>query len=195
METDISISILTGGLSKRFGKDKMLEPLIAGKRMPCYIKDKIKEFSDDIFTVGKKVCSVKNYSDLIDLKSPLSGIYTSLKEAKYNKILIIGGDLPFIKKELIEYIIKESEKDEFEVIVPVIRGYFEPLISVYKKSLINRIEEMIKKRDYKVNNLIESSKFLAIEEEKIKFFDKELISFLNINTEEELKKGLTLIKT
>ncbi len=190
MENRVSIAILTGGLSKRFGKDKMKEPLINGKRMPCYIGEKLKILSDDLFTVGKKVCDFKNYKDLKMVNSPLSGIYTALYYSKHEYVFIVAGDLPFLNVGVVKILLKKLENNEVDVITPFVKGFFEPLFSVYRKSLIKKIDEMLKEKDFKVNNLISSSRYLKVPEDEIKKVDKELTSFLNINTPDDLKKHL-----
>ena len=182
-EKKISIAILAGGESKRFGEDKLrLE--FKGKTFLDIIIEKISSLSDDYFVVGRILPSMKSCKDLFDVKASLVGIYTALKCSKYDYTLVLAGDLPLLSPELLNYLISNISKN-IDIIVPIVRGYYEPLVAIYSKRVEDEIRNMIISEDLKVSNLYDKFNTLKINEDKLRIYDKELYSFFNVNKREE----------
>ena len=89
-----------------------------------------------------------------------------------------------ITPELIKYII--SKKENYDIILPIFNGKYEPTCAVYNKNCISIIEKQILAKDYKLINFIEKSKTKLIEiNEKSSFYKENL--FLNLNKPKDLK--------
>jgi len=183
MNNTVSIAILAGGLSKRFGKDK-LKLKFRGKTFIENIIDKVLPISNDVFIVGRKLPLIKSCEDSFKIKASLVGIYTALDCAKNKHVLIIAGDLPLIKPELLKYLISKISQEN-NIIVPVVRGFYEPLLAIYSKSIKEELFKMIKKYELKVSNIYNKFKIVEIGEHELKKYDKNLISFFNINNQKD----------
>lgn len=132
--------------------------------------------------------------------SPLLGLYTAFKELQklgYKKVFVLSCDNPFIKFEVIEYIIKFCKG--FDCCIPKWENNFlEPLFAIYpidkayETSLRNITQDLYKLTkiiglDWKIN-------YIPIQQ-KIKVIDSKLMSFKNINKPEDIKNlELTLVK-
>ncbi|MFQ6106237.1 MAG: molybdenum cofactor guanylyltransferase [Thermoplasmata archaeon] len=160
---DVSVAILTGGNSSRFGQSKQLHE-IEGKPlfMACY--EKFLRLSDDVFLQGEfEGAGVDTREDLVTGKGPLGGIYSALKNARHERVLVIACDMPHIDSRILNLLLAHDA----ELVVPRWRnGYLEPLCSVYSKKHAREIEEMLEEGTLKISRLfqrVEGIKFPTIE--------------------------------
>lgn len=210
MSTEIPFVILIGGKSKRFGLDKGLIK-VSGKSFIVHQIEILKKISKNIFLSAYDNFQIQTYkkaltkfdflSFILDdysilggetIRSPLLGIYSSFKyllRTKFKKVFIISCDLPLIKYEVLIFMLKESLN--FDCCIPRWKnGYLEPLFAVYpiKKGYL-MAKQNLKLKKFKLRELLNEDwkiNFVSIED-KIKNFDNELKSFLNINSEEDLE--------
>ena len=152
--SDVSIAILTGGKSTRFGSNKLLFEL-EGKKLAHRVYDKVKEFSDDVFLQGSSMDGLAHRDDQVPDRSALGGIYSALKNSRYEKTIVVAGDLPHIDARMIQLL---SNKAGFDAIVPRWRaGHLEPLCALYSRSLVPRIEKMLAEGDLKISHVFEKA--------------------------------------
>ncbi len=113
---------------------------------------------------------------------PLGGIYSAMQMAR-NPAFVFGGDMPFVKKEAVQFMI--SKFDDRSVIPRWKNGYIEPLHSLYyitsfpDLDLSSSIHELISRID---------RSYIPAEH-----FDP--ITFFNINTASDLEYAGQIIKT
>lgn len=151
---EVSIAILTGGKSTRFGSNKLLFEL-EGKKLVNRVYDKVKDFSDDVFLQGSSIDGLAHREDLVSDKSSLGGIYSALENSKHGKIIIVAGDLPHIDTRMMQLLL---ENQEFDAVVPRWRsGHREPLCALYSKNLIPIIEKMFQSDDLRISHVFEKA--------------------------------------
>lgn len=210
MSTEIPFVILIGGKSKRFGLDKGLIK-VSGKSFIVHQIEILKKISKNIFLSAHDKSQIQTYkkaltkfdflSFVLDdysilgretIRSPLLGIYSSFKyllRTKFKKVFIISCDLPLIKYEVLIFMLKESLN--FDCCIPRWKNrYLEPLFAVYpiEKGYL-MAKQNLKLKKFRLRELLNEDwkiNFVSIED-KIKNFDNELKSFLNINSEEDLE--------
>jgi len=68
-----------------------------------------------------------------------------------------------------------------DAVVPVVRGYYEPLCAVYRRTCIAPIEDLIERGVLKVSALYEPVRLREVGEELVLQHDPELRSFTNLN--------------
>jgi molybdopterin-guanine dinucleotide biosynthesis protein A len=85
------ICILAGGLSRRMGRDKTR--LLLGKRtmLQC-IKATARKTGNPVRVISK---------DLLPRIGPLGGVYTALKTTRYDRVLFLACDMPFVQVALL----------------------------------------------------------------------------------------------
>jgi molybdopterin-guanine dinucleotide biosynthesis protein A len=93
--------------------------------------------------------------------------------------------MPFLKKELVQVLLQAIEP-RWDVIVPVTREGYQPLCAVYSKRCFKPIEDQLSRGDLKISNFFSRVKVKEIPEASLRAADPELISFYNINTQEDL---------
>lgn len=182
----IGIGILAGGKSRRMGQDKS-ELIYRGK---SFIENLIEEFSNyDIIISSNKDYDFK-YENIEFVKDeykdigPISGILEILKLSEYEYNFILPVDMQNITGEYMNYL-KGYISKEYLLYVVRNKGYFYPLAGIYSKKLIPILEESIKDKDYKLQNLIKRN-FTKSIDFKYSKFDDDILQ--NINTMKEFKE-------
>lgn len=180
-----SAVILSGGKNSRMNKKTKAFLKFEDKSFLELELNAIRMFDEIVISCNEKDLyrdlGYKLVEDEIKDIGPLGGIYTSLKETKYDEVLFIPSDMPFLDEEFIKKIY-ESKINKDALIVRV-NGNIEPLCSVYKKSSLEKIEKMIKEKNYKLKDLINN---LSVE-----YLDlKDTKKVRNINTLEEYENLL-----
>ena len=140
--------------------------------------------------------------DVYDIRSPMTGIFTSLLNSLNNWVFISACDMPFINKELIKYM--ASKRDNYDAVVPKynennppqspfskggLRGdYTEPLFAFYSKRLIPSMERAILANKTSPKDFLNNKKVKYISTEEIKGIDAKAMSFINFNTLEDVER-------
>lgn len=198
-----SCIILCGGMSTRMGQDKG-SMLLEGKPMIFHVLETVADLVDEVVMVLRDEKRVEAYKNLLgsmkmDLKTdlkfcidmkmdegPLVGILTGLTHIKSDKALVLPCDSPYISRTFILRMFQLSEVDEYDAVVPVsYDGRIEPLHSIYKRSSIDLIREILEDGFRDVRSLIKRS--------NVKFVDADTVdetgrSFQNINRAEDISK-------
>ena len=139
------------------------------KIISCNDVEKYKKFEDMALLVLDKFKEI----------GPIGGIYSSLKESEFQYSLVIASDMPFLNKEVLNYL--GNYEFNNDALIPIVDGKIQPLCGIYKKDILSVIEKMINKKDYRLKNLL-----FNIDTKYININDKD--NFSNINTVEEYEK-------
>ncbi len=212
---DLAIAILIGGKSKRFGSDKGIYEY-NGKPLVSYQLETLHQFNYDIFLGANSTNQVQNYIKNIDirkivafiidekdissdnnLRTPMIGLFSVFKELDklgYKKVFALSCDTPLIKKEVVEYLIRNCKF--FDSCIPQWNnGYIEPLFAIYPvKKALRTAKKSIKNQSFKLSNLLSNKwqiNYISIEK-YIKPLDNDLVTFTNINEQTDVEKLNTI---
>lgn len=195
---DISCIVLAGGKSVRLGRDKIVET-IGNKSLLQRVVSCLSFFNRSIIIVTAKGHSfspftgypkLKVVSDVYPDKGSLGGVYTGLKVSDSFYNLVVAGDMPFLNRELLSYMMRLSI--DFDVVIPRLGNIVEPLHAVYSKGCLAPIENLFKQNNLKIIDFFPSVRVRYIEAEEIDKFDPKHLSFFNINTERDLEAAREL---
>jgi molybdopterin-guanine dinucleotide biosynthesis protein A len=125
--------------------------------------------------------------DVINYRGPMTGILSALITLKETEIFVTACDMPFIKPELIRYIVGRWT-DRWEAMVPVFDGKPQPLLGIYSRKLIPKMEESIKTQARGLREFLGTIEVHYIKEEEVRAIDPEGKSFVNINTIQDYEK-------
>lgn len=194
-----SAIIISGGLSKRFGKNKSLFEIL-GKPLITYVIHEINQIVDEVIVVvaseeQKKALtnlvssSVRIIIDEYTLRSPMVGALTGFKYALGEYSLLLPCDTPLISRKVISLLFQIAHG--LEAVIPKWpNNYIEPLQAVYKTKVAYKSAlEAIKSKKMRMKNMIIQMKnILYISTTIIQNLDPTFNTFLNINTPEDLKR-------
>ncbi len=186
--------ILAGGKSARMGADKGLQEL-CGKALISYAIQSLSEICSTIIisTSSDAYLSfgLKTIPDEIPGIGPMGGIYSALKQSKTEKNMVLSCDLPFVSKELMSFILKNS--DGYQVAVSWQGNqHYEPLCGFYHVSVLDQMKAFIHKINYKLPDLFEEIIINKLDiNNNLAFYTENL--FLNVNSKHDLATAENLM--
>jgi len=191
--------ILAGGFSKRFGIDKVFAEL-AGKPLVRYVIDAAKGVVDETLVVAGTVEQSRCLSELEDgefmvltdrlnVKSPLAGAVTGLERAKGEVSLVLACDTPLLSRDVLRFLLQLSPGHD-AVIPKWPNGNIEPLQAAYATSkTLAATHEALENRELRMFDAIKRLRnILYVSTDSLRKYDRELRTFENINTSDDLKR-------
>lgn len=183
--------ILAGGESRRMGRDKAFLPLF-GRPVIEWILGTVRPLFSRIIIVANKLELYSGYGaavvrDALEIRGPLTGIYTALSVSEDEYNFVFGCDMPFLNPELISYM--QRQANGFDAVVPMVRGLAEPLHAIYHKRLAHVMNDRLMLDERRIQSIFEAADIRYITEEEIDRIDPEKRSFVNLNTPEEYKEA------
>lgn len=123
--------------------------------------------------------------DLYERRGPLGGILSGLSICKENALLVMPCDMIGCTKEMVDELIEVFQKDGTPAFYKE-KDIVLPFPGIYTKSMIPVIKEMMKKRNYKLRDLIQTNSI------PVSYLEKHGIQEIlkNVNTLEEYEELL-----
>ena len=185
--------VLAGGRSRRLGCNKALEQF-GDRPLIQRVIDTIKHLDDDIVVVAASKGQLPQLDDRIrtaidryPISGALVGIFTGLKSARSQHCLTVACDMPFLKADLLRYMISVSEG--YDAVIPRMENMIEPLHAVYSTDCIEPIQLQIDSGNLKISDLLSKIRVRYIDREEIERYDPQHLSFMNVNSENDLNKA------
>lgn len=197
--------ILSGGLSSRMGSEKRLLTY-HDKTQETYLYEVLQPFCEEVFVSinANQTSALPVIKDCFDdMKSPLVGIIAAMKAYPDTAWLVIACDMPFVKQELIEQLIKHRnptkmatafenkaiEQDKKKVFTmwseqentrqPI---SVEPLITIYEPAMMSHFMNAYEAKRKSVLRVLQQ-----VEVEMVQVSDVTLLQ--NINTFDEYQQA------
>lgn len=190
--------ILAGGQNSRLPGKKKGFRKIGGEMIFDRIHRELSSAVDEIVIVTNDPASFTKWdgmivSDIDPSRCALAGAHAGIYYASYDKVFITACDTPFIRKDVVEYIISCADS-KYDVVIPETEGGLEALLTVYSKACLPLIEKNLKEELYMIKKFYPKNRVKKIPLEKIKEIDPLMESFFNVNTPDDLEKANNMIK-
>ncbi|MEW6265485.1 MAG: molybdenum cofactor guanylyltransferase [Thermodesulfobacteriota bacterium] len=185
--------ILVGGDSRRMGRPKSALDL-GGRTLVNRVVERLAPLCLEVLLVAKRPLDfldsdLRIVRDLEVGQGPLGGLSTGLFYARTAWTLVAACDLPFLQPRLLNLLAEKAlgAPPGPRAFVPRTTGGWHPLLAVYSKACLAPIQACLTRGIRKVDDLrFHGLKWIALEEAELKASDPELVSFVNVNTPEEL---------
>ena len=200
-----SAIILSGGFSKRLGRDKGLV-ILASKPLVLHVIDRISNIADEILVVVGNKTQYEIFKDKLgkkailiidkeEFQSPLIGAATGFEKAKGKYSYLLPCDTPFISTKILQ-LLYDLCKGKSAVIPRWPTGYIEPLQAVYKtKPALLAAKQALSQKNMNMQSMIANLKEVRyVSTMLLEQIEPKLETFFNINTIEDLKNAKTLLK-
>ena len=190
--------ILAGGLSRRLGRDKALEP-IGGQPLIQRVIQSVEQVCREVVVVVADEDRAANLPlgpehrvvlDRYTGAGSLGGIFSGLDAASNNWTLVVACDMPFLNLSLFRRML--ALREDADAVVPVIEGRPEPTHALYSKACLPFIEPRLISGDLKISGFYDQVRVRYLPEEDVAALDPEFLSFFNVNTPEDLDHALSL---
>lgn len=162
MPNSPAVLILAGGRSTRMGTDKAALTL-EGKTL----LQRAVDFWRGAMPEAKIYISVGQHSpqelpegtaaisDLAPNLGPLSGLQAAFHATDATMLYVSAVDMPLLKREALDHLNRHRSGAE-DICVFQRKGNPEPLFGCYRRSCINRIDEMLSQGNCRMRDLIDS---------------------------------------
>jgi molybdopterin-guanine dinucleotide biosynthesis protein A len=196
--TDIAAVILAGGENRRFPSLKgFIEingvplirrtlDLLSGMFREVFISTNAPE---SYFHLGYPLIG-----DVLPSRGPMSGIYTTLLNARSEAVLVVACDMPFPGAAVINLLAQRyaaaRQSGSVQAVVPVYDNKPQPLLGIYTKAMLPRLEENIMNGKTALGRFLQEEGVHFVDEISVRAADPEGRSFININTVEDYDKVL-----
>jgi molybdopterin-guanine dinucleotide biosynthesis protein A len=190
--SDATAIVLAGGRSSRMGSPKALllfdnEPLIV------HVVATLRGLFAEVVVVaapGQDLPAMPAtlIRDEVAYQGPVGGIYYGLRAGGGEVNFVTACDSAFLSSRLISHLL--SQIPEHDVVVPHWQGRFQPLHAVYRRSVIPLLEQQLARGELRPIYLFEKVRTRRVDEEEIRLFDPEGLSFFNMNTPEDYSAAL-----
>lgn len=193
MDRGVSGIILAGGLSTRFNGENKSQLIIGGRRIIDRLLTVFADLFDDIILVTNEPLQyldldLKIVTDIVPLRSSLTGIYSGLFYAGHRHAFVTACDTPFLAREMVELVI-ESIDAETDIVMPSTSAGLEPLCAAYSKNCLKPAEQHLKQRKLKIQLALRRCRIKTIAEDRLRAVDPELLSFFNVNEPGDLVRA------
>jgi molybdopterin-guanine dinucleotide biosynthesis protein A len=183
-----TLIVLAGGEARRLGFPKH-RLMIDGERAIDRLCRRLGPLFAETIIVGRDIDNlppgVRTAEDHYTVRSPLVGIHAGLSASRTDLTFVVACDMPYVVPKLVEHLLSRS--GGVDVVVPVVRGYVEPLCAVYRRRCIGPIERLIERGVLKVSELYPLVEVREVGEHPIRRHDPHLQSFVNLNVTSQVE--------
>jgi molybdenum cofactor guanylyltransferase len=195
----VTVLILAGGSSSRMGRDKAwldldgmpLVERVARRLLPIageviFSANDAGPFREVIAGLPVPAAVV---ADVYVAAGPLAGLHAGLAAARYEAVVAVATDMPFVDHRVIERMMALC--GEADAVVPriLVEGSGEPqpepLHAIYRRSCLPAIEAALSKGRRRMTSFLGDVSACYVDEEALRIVDPGLASFRNVNTPEE----------
>ncbi|MDF2473709.1 MAG: mobB [Anaerocolumna sp.] len=179
---ELSIGILSGGKSRRMGRDKS-KLLLHNKSFLNILLEEFNDFKDVLVSVSTSQTteSCRTVMDENIDYGPIEGIRQLLRHSKNPYMFVCATDMPFLKKELVYYL-EQCLCQDYDVVLIETQGQAQPLCGIYSRNILPVVHDAIQANEHRVNCMLKLVRVKKIPLNDTIFPDT-MIS--NINTENE----------
>lgn len=190
--------ILAGGLSRRLGRDKAVEP-INGQPLIGRVMDALSRITDELVVVvntpqrGQELPLPDSAVAAVDIHpnaGSLGGIFTGLSAASNQWGIVAACDMPFLNLDLLSHLL--SFRESHDAVVPVLDHRPEPTHAAYSKVCRPAIEARLEAGDLKIARFFDDVHVKYVSQRQVEEIDPGRLSFFNVNTEEDLTRACLL---
>jgi molybdopterin-guanine dinucleotide biosynthesis protein A len=187
--------VQAGGQSTRMGgRPKGLLEL-GGRRIIERVLDAVAPVVDDVLIVTNtpelyRFLDVPMVGDVHPGHGSLGGIFSGLAAARGEATFVVACDMPFLHRDVARLVVARA--GEGDVVIPRVGGQLETMHAVYGKACLAPIEARLAAGRLKIVGFFESVRVVEIDEAEVARHRAPEITFMNVNTPEELARARAL---
>ncbi len=195
---NVTAVVLAGGMSRRLGRNKAVE-FFDGETLIRRAIGRLRQVAGNIMVVAndeERITELNLPDDVTAVideypgKGPLAGIYTGLKASSTEWNVFCACDMPFLNPRLYRALL--SKRDSHAAVVPIVDGRPEPVHAAYSRACLGPIGEKLAADDLKIAGFFKDVSVRYFTEDEVRAIDPDLLSFFNINTQQDLETAVGL---
>lgn len=178
------------------GQDKALLPL-GGMPLIQHVLRRVEGLGDGVLITTNRPAEyaflgIHMVGDREPGAGALHGLLTALEAASGERVLLVGCDMPFASRALLQHML--TIETDAEVVIPRFDGRFQPLQAIYSKSCAGPVANALEAGEKRMISFFPQVQTLIVEQETVEQYDPDGMSFFNANTPEELAEAERRLK-
>lgn len=190
--------ILAGGLSRRLGQDKP-SLLLGGRPLALWVAEALAPWVQTCWLITNQPqvhlsLGLPLLTDLRPWQGPLGGLETALFYAPTPLVLAAAADAPFPAPSLLAALVARAGQGvKTAVLCPTPRG-LQPFPGVYSLRLLSRLTAFLNEGGRQVSRFLEQCRVVTLPAAEVARLDPQGLSFMNLNTPEDLQAAARLVQ-
>lgn len=190
--------VLAGGRSVRMGEDKRFITL-GGHTLFDRVLDSLEPLFEEV------IISVAAASDHLPARghrvvpdalpncATLGGVYSGLSASDRDWVFAVACDMPFVNPSVIR--ILADARDDTDFVIARLMSRLQPMHAFYRKSCLPVLSKMAESGDFRLQGLVSNPTLcgLVLTDKEVIRAPMEELSFLNVNTPEDLERARQLL--
>ena len=127
--------------------------------------------------------------DEVAYQGPVGGIAYGLRAAAGEFAFVTSCDSVFLHIAVVSYLL--SLKDDVDTVVPRWGGRVQPLLAVYRRTILPQFEAQIASGELRAAAVLDNVRTRTVDEEEIRAVDPEGLSFFNMNSPRDYHDALS----
>lgn len=178
--------VLTGGQSRRMGRDKALLEL-AGQPLVLRTAERLRPLVAGVALVGAPEryahLGVPTLADREANRGPLAGIITALGASQHDWNLVVACDLPYLESRFLEFLLEQAAVSaECDAVVPQAADHWQPLCAAYHRRCLPAFESVLAEANPKIDLAFSRMRVRVLTLEDLHRFAFSEQMFKNMNT-------------
>jgi molybdopterin-guanine dinucleotide biosynthesis protein A len=193
---EITLAILAGGKSSRFGSNKALADW-HGKPLVAHLLDTLGAKFPARMLVAKDPAMYAGLSlgapvvpDAHARFHPLAGIVAALRTAETPWVLVVGCDMPLVSWPLLDLL--AAAAPGHDAAVPLWDGHAQPMCGMYAKAAEPRFAAFLEEADLKCCKFLKKMNTRYLSPEEVAAVDPDGRTFLDTDTPEAFLQAQAL---
>jgi molybdopterin-guanine dinucleotide biosynthesis protein A len=161
---------------------------IGGLSLIERVKNALAGYCDELLLVGGNVQpgGVRHVADRRSgRQGPLAGIEAGLAAARFDRVFVAAGDMPFLTQSLVGYLLGRLEGGDARAVVPRYGSRTHPLCAAYSRALLPRVGAALDSGVLAVRGMLEGIDGVDYVEELGRFGDPDVL-LMNVNSPPDL---------
>jgi molybdopterin-guanine dinucleotide biosynthesis protein A len=173
------------------GREK-LSIEVGGKSLIEHVNNVISAACREVLVVGGSVQleGVRHVEDeRPGRQGPLAGIEAGLAVARYPHVFVAAGDLPFLSREVVGYLLERLGRGGVVAVIPHYRGRSHPLCGAYARALLPRVRDALDGGARAVHGFLEEIDAVEYVAEDLRRFGDPDVLLMNVNSPQDLDRA------
>jgi molybdopterin-guanine dinucleotide biosynthesis protein A len=183
----VSAIVLAGGRSRRFGRDKLAEPLGDGTLLERAIST-VATVAAEVLVVAAPGSNpalppgVRLVHDEVPYEGPLGGLMAGLTGAREPLVLVVGGDMPSLEPAVLQLLIRTLEVSAADACVLEHLGRLQPLPAAFRTGTATTIvRQLIAQQERRLGAVLDHLPVRALADGEWRPLDPEALTLRDID--------------
>jgi molybdopterin-guanine dinucleotide biosynthesis protein A len=200
MSNCLAAAILAGGRARRLGEIDKSALLIDGVSIMARLLTVLRRITPDVFAVGDRygaaaAAGLRTFPDIVPGCGVLGGIYTAIVNARCDRILVTGCDMPYLSEPFLRHLVQLSDAGQGDaVVMPRTAQGYEPLCAIYSRASATGIRERLDRGEREAALPPSGVRMIEVSPDELAAFDPRGLLFVNVNTPHDYAQARGLSK-